>query len=297
MAIYKKSLGEKVFDIFNIAILTIYALACAIPFIHVLSGSFTAGHLITGKEIILIPKKFTLENYRFAFTVGPILMGLKSSLILTVFGTMFELAGPISMAYPLAHKDLVGRNFITWMIIIAMFTSGGLIPTYLLIRALGLLNTYWALFIPQAVGITNIIYFRNFFSNIPKEIEESALLDGANDLYILVKIILPLSVPVIATFTLFIAVGNWNAFFGPLIYLNDYKKWPIQVILRQITLTAQIMTDTGYSAYSGYAEDEMPTPEAVKLAVIIIATGPIILLYPLLQKHFVKGIIVGSLKG
>jgi putative aldouronate transport system permease protein len=195
------------------------------------------------------------------------------------------------MAYPLAKRNLRGRQLILSLVVFAMVFSGGMIPTFLLIKDLGLLNSYWALILPAAINPFSLIIIKNFFQELPAELEESAKMDGATEIGILWRILLPLSKPVLATFALFYAVGIWNDFMSPLLYLSDNSKWTLQMYLRQVTASSDLLG-------SGNVDPNyIPPEQGIKFAVIVVATLPILIFYPFLQKHFAKGMLIGSVKG
>lgn len=211
----------------------------------------------------------------------------------TFFGTLFSMLLTCLMAYGLSRKDLDGRNFIMFMVLFTMLFSGGMIPTFLVVKEMGLIDSYAALIVPSAINAFNLIIMRNFFQNLPEGLEESAKIDGAGDWGILFRIVIPLSMPAIATISLFYAVTYWNTYMQAILYLNDAAKWPVQVILRQIVILA-----SGLAADTSGMEDIVRPPEqTVKMAVIVVATLPILCVYPFLQKHFAKGALLGSIKG
>ena len=289
----KESASSRAFNGFNYIFLFLVALAMALPFIYVIAGSFTSQEELVQRRIVLIPVKPTLAAYRLISMSRMILTGMGSSVLITVVGTLINIGMTTLMAYPLSRKQLMGRSLIQKMIIFTMLFHAGMIPNYMLVRAVGLIDSYWSLWLPIAISAFNLILMRNFFQQIPEEIQEAATVDGCNDLQILWRIVLPLSKPAIAAFSLFYAVDHWNAYFKAIMYINTPAKWPIQVWLRQIIILAQ----TDFAAeVSAEMLLEAP-PETVKLAVIVVACIPIMLVYPFLQKHFTKGILLGSVKG
>lgn len=197
-----------------------------------------------------------------------------------------------TMAYPLAKRHVKGRNLLLNLVIFSMLFSGGMIPTYIVVKSLGLLDSYWALILPMAINPFNLIIIKNFFQQLPRELEESAKIDGCSEIGVFWRIALPLSKPVIATFALFYAVGIWNDFFHALLYINDSAKWPLQMVLRQVTILSDLTAANG-----DMVQNTVPPEQGIKLAVIVIATIPILAVYPFLQKHFAKGILIGSVKG
>lgn len=291
----RESKTDRTFNIFNYIFLSIVALVVIYPLVFVVSASFSnPEHVISG-EMWLWPKEFTLDAYEKVFKNQDIINGFVNTLKYTVFGTILNVIMTILAAYPLSRSDLKGRGFIMAFIVFTMFFSGGLIPTYLLIRDLGMLNTFWVMIIPNAVAVWNIIIMRTFFQGLPKELEESAMIDGCGNFRILWSIVLPLSFPVIAVMVLFYSVGHWNSYFQALIYLQDQQKFPLQLILRQILIQGQTddMVETTTESFLA----QQLSVEGLKYAVLIVANLPMLMLYPFLQRYFVKGVMVGSLKG
>ncbi|KIL41471.1 ABC transporter permease [Gordoniibacillus kamchatkensis] len=273
--------------------LAAFALLTFLPFLYVISASFTASEVLLQKSFVLFPTRFSLDAYRYIFSTETMLRSLAVTVFVTAAGTFVNLVMTVLMAYPLARHYLRGRTVIMRLIVFTMLFNGGMIPTYLVVKSLGLLNTYWALILPGAISPFNLIVLKNFFQQLPDGLEESAKIDGCNDLGILIRIVIPLSMPAIATFSLFYAVGHWNTFFNALLYINDHTKWPIQVLLRQIV----ILSEGGIGDSGAIDANFVPPAQTVKMASIVVATVPILLVYPLLQKHFAKGVLLGSVKG
>jgi putative aldouronate transport system permease protein len=219
---------------------------------------------------------------------------LINSVIITIAGTLANLAFTFTMAYSLSRRDLLGRSLIMNLVIFSMLFSGGMIPGYLVVKELGLLDSYAAVILPGAISAFNMIIIKNFFQELPPGLEESARIDGCTDLGVLWRIVLPLSKPILATFGLFYAVGHWNNFFSALLFLNDHQKWPLQVILREIVMLSQMAAGDMSAMDPNFVE---PPDQSVKMAVIVVGTLPILLVYPFLQKHFAKGVLLGSIKG
>lgn len=282
------------FDVFNYVILGLFALAAILPFLFVIAGSFASDAELTKRAVILIPEHFTLNAYKFIFSTSTIVKSIGVSVYVTVIGTLVNLAFTVTMAYALSKRKLMGRNFVLNLVIFSMLFGGGMIPTYLVIRDLHLLDTYWALMLPGAINAFNLIIVKSFFQELPPELEEAARIDGCSEIGLLFRIVLPLSAPVLATFTLFYAVGHWNDFFSSLLYLNDPQKWPLQVLLRQIVLLSQAAAGDMNSMDPSFVK---PPEQSIKMAVIVVGTVPILLVYPFLQKHFAKGVLLGSVKG
>ncbi|OIB01861.1 ABC transporter permease [Paenibacillus sp. LC231] len=283
--------GNRLFDIINHSILFIVAIVCVLPFVYVLAVSFASPAEVAKGGLILWPKEWSLVSYQYIFSSDTLPRSLLVSIYITVVGTLINLAFTSLMAYPLSKPHLRGRNPILLGVLITILFSGGMIPTYFVVNGLNLTNTLWSLMIPSAISAFNLIVLKNFFQQIPDGLEDSAKIDGCNDLGVLIRIVLPLSLPAMATFGLFYAVAHWNTFFNAILYINDNEKWPIQVLLREIVILAQ--SRVGDSSF-----DEMDVqPLTIRMAVIVFATVPILLVYPFLQKHFAKGVMLGSVKG
>ncbi|MBW7453675.1 carbohydrate ABC transporter permease [Paenibacillus sepulcri] len=289
-----RTLGSRSFDAVNYALLLFFGLCTLLPFIYIIAGSFTAPEEFISKPIILFPTHFSLAGYQYIFSSSIIFRSLGVTVFITVAGTLINLLFTSLMAYPLARKELDGRRTIMLMVTFSMLFSGGMIPTFLIVKSLGLLNSYWSLLLPNAINAFNLIVLRNFFQQLPEGLEEAAKIDGCNDLRILWQIIIPLSLPAMATFTLFYAVGHWNSFFHAVLYINDNLKWPVQVWLRQIVILSQGGMGDSAAFDSTYIT---PPSQIVKMAVIVVSTVPILCVYPFLQKHFAKGAMLGSVKG
>jgi len=280
----------RIFDIFNHLILFIVGLVTFIPFVYVVAGSFATEAELATRPFFLIPKEFTLNAYEYIFSTTTFLRSISVSVLITVLGTLVSLSLTLTMAYPLSQKHLGGRNLFLNLVIFTMVFSGGMIPTYVVVKNLGLLDSIWALILPVAINPFNLIIVKSFFENMPEELEEAAKIDGCSDIGVFWRIILPLSKPVIATFTLFYAVAYWNDYFNALLYISDSAKWPIQLLLQQIMMVANM----------DFGEVDMlvdPPEESLKLAVVVVASMPIMVFYPFLQKHFAKGVMLGSVKG
>lgn len=292
-----RSRGDKVFDIINYTILTIILFVVLYPLYLIIISSFSEPLAVNAGEVIVWVKGFTLDAYKLVFEESQIWRGYANSILYTVLDVALALALIIPSAYALSRKDLVGRNFFTFMIVFTMFFSGGLIPMYLLVKSLGMLNTIWALFVPSAVAAFNLIIARTFFqTSIPNELLESAQIDGCTDIRFFFSIVIPLSTPIIAVIALFNAVTQWNAYFPALIYLRDETLMPLQMILRDIILENQAGVETGVLD-PDEAADKRRTAEVMKYALILVASIPMLVLYPFLQKYFVKGVMIGSIKG
>ncbi|MDF2959431.1 MAG: transporter permease subunit [Paenibacillus sp.] len=267
------------------------------PLLFVLSASFSDPAMVMGGEMWLWPKGFTIEAYKEIFNYSAVWSGYRNTLLYTTVGTVINLLLTTLAAYPLSRRDLPGRNLFMFLITFTLFFSGGLIPTYLVVKGLGLVNTFWALIIPSAVATYNLIVMRTYFQNsIPWEIQEASLIDGCSNFRLLTHIILPLSKPIIAVMVLYYAVGHWNSFFNALIYLRNKDLYPLQLILREILIVNQSnVLDQSGSTFG--MDEKLLLAESIKYALIIVASVPVLIMYPFVQRHFVKGVMIGSLKG
>lgn len=284
---------SRIFDMILNVIVFFSVLVCLIPMLYVASVSLSSNSAILSRRVYIWPVELTFDSYRVVFADKTMIRSLLFTVVLTLVFTAMSMMMTILMAYPLSKKGLKGRNFFLLMVVITMYFSGGMIPDYILIKNLGLLNKVGALIFPGLISAFNMIVLKTFFSNLPESLEESALIDGANYLTILVRIVLPLSLPVLATLSLFYAVGRWNYFMDSLLYITDSKLYPIQLKLYQIVYNNM---QPEISAIEGSIASNL-LPESLKAASVMFCTIPILLVYPWLQKHFVSGIMIGSLKG
>lgn len=282
--------GEKIFQGILIVGITLLCIVMVYPFLHVLSISLSTPAEALRPGIHLYPKEISLLAWERVLSTESIWRAFGITVFRTVAGTLLSLVFMCMAAYPLSRKYLPHRGFYTTFIIITMFFSGGLIPTYLLIKSLGLINSVWVYIIPGLVNTFSMIILRNFFMGIPSELEDSAKMDGANDIRILVQIIIPLSAPVLATLALWAAVAHWNNWFDAMLYMQDKTKITLQLLLRRLVIAN--MADPMMPAPT-----EQEDPEMVKAAIIMFTALPILVVYPFLQRYFVKGVMVGSLKG
>ncbi len=288
----RKTKGDIIFDIVNVIILFIVCFATLYPFYYLLVMSFTSGD-VPLTQMYWYPPKVTLSNYAKVLSDSAIWNGFRNTIIRTVLGTAISVLAVICTAYPLSKKYLVHRNLFTSFVVITMFVSGGTIPSYLLVKNMGIMDTVWALVLPTAISAYNVVITRNFFMSIPASLEESAQLDGANDIEILFKIYVPVSLPIIATITLWVAVAHWNAWFDSLIYITNSNKQVLQIVMRRIVLEGtQDMLNP-----DAFEESMHVNAETIKATTVMVTTIPILLVYPFIQKYFVKGVMVGSLKG
>ncbi len=286
-----ESLGSRLFAIANNLLLLLIALACLLPFINIISSSFSSTQEMIAKRFILFPTTFSLDAYKYILSTPTIFKGLAVSIGTTIVGTIVSMALTATMAYGLSRKYLPGRNVINFIVVFSMLFSGGMIPTFLVVKGIGIINSYWSLILPVAINAFNMIIMRNFFQALPDSLEESAKIDGCNDLGIFLRIMLPLALPSIATISLFYAVAYWNTYMNAILYLTDSAKWPIQVLLRQIVIVSSGMQAEGSSV------DIVPPAQTIKMAVIVVTTVPMLICYPFVQKHFNKGALMGAIKG
>lgn len=290
----KKSPGEKAFDIFNYIFLSILALLCVVPFVHLLALSFSSSSAATAGKVGLWPVKPTLASYQYAFQTPNFIRAFGVTVLRVVLGVSLNLILLVLTAYPLSkrNEEMPGRTWISWFFIIPMFIGGGLIPTYLVVSATHLNNTIFALIVPGAVSIYNVMILLNFFRQTPKALEESARIDGASQLICLIKIYLPLAVPCLATLFVFCTVGHWNEWFSGMIYMGDPKNYPLMTYLQTVIANTDSLTDP--SQIELLSKINSKTFQA---AQIIIATTPILVVYPFMQRYFVQGMTLGAMKG
>lgn len=282
---------DKIFDTSVYIIVTLTVLAAIIPFIHILSLSFSSNEAVIAQKVTLLPVEFNVEAYKRVFTDSTMIKSLFLTIWTTVAFTLLGMFLIICCAYPLTKKRLRGRKVMSFICVFTMYFSGGLIPNYILISKLKMLNTVWAIILPMAFSAYNMIILKNFFSAIPESLEESAYLDGCTDVGILTKIVLPLSTPALATLALFFAVGRWNTFQDALFYITKPGLYTLQLKLN-LLVSAAASSET-----VGETNGTQLVPEVLKAACVIFATLPILIVYPWLQKYFVSGVMVGAVKG
>lgn len=291
MIVRKNTLGENVFDVANLMFLTVFCALCIYPFLYIFNLSISEGLSGSQYGLHLLPKGITFKYYVKTVGSPAVYWGFFNSVFRTVVGTILTTVATVMAAYAISKKYFPNRNFWTTFILIPMFFGGGLIPTYFLIKSLGLIDNRWVLILPGLVSTYNIILMRTFIQNIPDSLEESAKIDGANEVIILFKIILPICKPILATIALWTAVGHWNAWFDSILYITSDKKVVLQVVLQQIVTMGTVRLAT-----NAMSQNE-PPPFTIIACTIMVTTLPILLVYPFLQKYFIKGIMIGSLKG
>ena len=292
----RQSRGDKIFNVINGLLIAVVLIMIIYPLWFVIIASVSDPAKVLGGQVILMPRKFTLEGYRMVFRDPMIMTGYRNTLFYTVTGTAINLVMTILAAYPLSRKDWVGRGFFMGVLMFTMFFSGGIIPTYLMMNSLGMINTVWAMILPGAVSVYNTIIMRTFFVNsIPPELQEAAQVDGCSNTRLLLQIVLPLSKQILAVMVLFYGVAHWNAFFNALIYLTESKRYPLQLVLRSILIQNTASQDMlGDLDTMG---SRVMMAETIKYALIIVSTLPMMILYPFLQRFFEKVVMVGAVKG
>ena len=283
-----RSLGDKIFDTINHGALLLIALVMFFPFVYVVLGSFTSFEDFARGGVIIIPEKPSLEAYHFVLSSPTLMRAIVISIILATVGTAIKLAMTATMAYALGSRWLIFRRFFLIMVLIPMLFWPGIIPRFLVVRETGLMNSLAALIFPSAIDAFYLLVMRNFFMDLPVELFESAELDGANDLTIFIRIVLPLSKPIMAAIGLFYAVLQWNLYFAAILYICEPSLWPVQVLLRQILILGE----------GNNVEADVVAPAfSMQMATVMVATIPIIIVYPFLQRYFVKGVLTGAIKG
>lgn len=298
----KESKGDKLFLISTYIYLCLALAVVLYPLIYILSASISSPQDVNSGAMWLFPKNMTLDGYKLIFENPKIWSGYLNTIIYTVLGTLLNLAVTLPASYALSRTDFVGRQLFMGIILFTMFFSGGLVPTYLLVKNLGLINSMGALILPVAASVWNIVVARTFFqTTIPKELQEAAHIDGCTNMKLFIRIVLPLSAPIIAVMALFYGVGHWNSYFPSLIYLNDEAKYPLQMVLRQILVLQEMSAETTGAAINGEVAMAMnskaETASLIKYGVIVVSTLPIVAVYPFLQRYFVQGVMIGSVKG
>ena len=288
----KKTAGEHVFDAFNVVIMIILCIVTIYPIYYVIIASITApDELIAHSGILLYPKTLDFISYKLVLEYPMLFTSYKNTIIYVVSCTSLNILLTAFGGYGLSRKGVPGTGFIMFMITVTMFFSGGLIPRFLLVQNLNLMDTIWAIMLPSAIGTTNLIIMRTAFKNVPAAMEESARIDGANDFVILFKIMIPMSMATISVLILFYAVSHWNEFFNPMIYLKTREKYPLQLILRELLITNS--TDS----VMGDVDEKSSVAQVIKYSTIVVSTIPILLVYPFLQRYFTKGVMIGAIKG
>ncbi|UKS30897.1 carbohydrate ABC transporter permease [Paenibacillus sp. HWE-109] len=292
----QKSMSGRSADIINIVALSLLALIMLFPFYYIFVVSFVSYQEYVLSELIIWPERWVIDAYAYILESKAFIHSIGVTIYITIIGSLVNLILTATMAYAIT-RNIWGEKVYLFLVLFTFIFNAGMIPTYLMVQATGLINSYWALIIPGAINSFNLIVMRQFFLNIPNELNESALIDGANDMQIFTKIVVPLSKPAFATFGLFYAVAHWNTYFTAILYLNDPAKWTVQVILRQIVVLGDATNSLGSAARDAARSGQLPPAETIGMAAILLATLPILIVYPFLQKHFAKGVMLGSVKG
>lgn len=297
----KMTKSDRVFVGFNYFFVILATLLVLYPLVWIVSASISEPNIVASGDMWLFPRAITFEGYQRILANQDIWMGYRNTILYTVLAVVINLVVTIPCAYALSRPELYGRNLFIKFMMITMFVSGGMIPTFLLVRDLGLLDTMWALLLPSATSVYNIIVARSFFqTTIPRELEEAAIVDGCSDFRMFIQIVLPLSAPIIAVIALFVGVGRWNGFFDAMIYLSDRSMFPLQMILRELLILQDLTSNTvaaGNASVHEAMHRQQQLVAIIKYGIMIVSTLPIIVVYPFLQRYFVKGMLVGSLKG
>lgn len=296
MDFYKDTVGDRVFNVLNYTFNITILIIVLYPLVYIFSASFSEPNAVLTGQVWLWPVDLSLEGYQAVFKYDLVWTGMFNSVFVTIFGTMINVFLTLSAAYALSRADLFGKNVIMFLFVFTILFSGGLVPLYMLVRGLGLLNSMWALLLPNAIIIWNLIIARTFFQvTIPNELLEAAQMDGCSDLKFLWKVVIPLSFPIIAVLSLFYAVFHWNQYFHAFIFIRDKELYTLQLVLREILVIDEVdqnmITDAEEQARREGLRHQL------KYSLIVISTFPILVVYPFVQKHFVKGVMIGSLKG
>lgn len=291
----EKNERSRLGGIFIYAVLIAFALAALIPILHVISVSFSSPNAVARSGLMLFPQEFTTAAFEFVLRGGAVQRSFGVTMFITVVGTLLSLIFTTMAAYALSREELPGRNFLMIFIVIPMVFSAGIIPGYMLIRDLKLINSLWAMILPALVNSFNLILMKNFFESIPSSLVEAARLDGASELTILIRIMLPLALPALMTIGLFYAIAYWNEFFRGIFYITDSRNWPLQVLVRNVVVQADL-NELGISNRDLYGAGGINSL-TVRAATIVITMAPFVVLYPILQRFFLRGIVLGAEKG
>ena len=283
----------KAFKVFNTIILSLIVFVTLFPFVNIVAQSFSAESYINSGQVSLWPKGFNVETYKIIMADNIFWINYKNTVVYTVVGTIISLILSTMIAYPLSKKRLKGKRFLTLFFVFTMFFNGGLIPNYVLVTSLGFGNSIWAIVIPNAISVFNMLIMRTFFSNIPEELEEAAIMDGSSTFGVLFRIVLPLSKPILATMMLFYAVAHWNSWFPAFIYFSEKELFPVSIYLRNLIKGAEATLGTGATSQDNLTQ----IASNIKAVTMVLTVLPILLVYPYIQKYFVSGVMLGSVKG
>jgi multiple sugar transport system permease protein/putative aldouronate transport system permease protein len=292
----KESGGDRLFNVANTLLLTLVLIVVAYPLIYVVSASFSSTYAVMSGKVWLWPVEPSLEGYKAIFKNNNVLTGFGNTFLYTAAGTLLNVFMTILAAYPLSRRDFRGRAGFMLLLVFTMMFNGGLIPTYLLVKELSMLDTVWSLIVPTALSVWNVIIMRTYFqTSIPHELLEAAQLDGCNDFRFLLRIALPLSGPILAVIALFYGVGHWNQYFNAMIYLKNPDLYPLQLVLRDILIQNEVNIEMLGDAKTAAARQGLR--ELLKYSLIVVTSVPLLIVYPFVQKFFVKGVMIGSIKG
>lgn len=292
----KASRGEKFFYGVNYTVLILLGITCMFPLLNTIALSLSDPHEIESGNVTFYPIGWNTEAFRSLIEGTRIVEAFRNSIVITVVGVVASMAATIITAYPISRRIFIGRKPFTLMIVFTMLFSGGLIPTYLVVKSLGLVNSYWALWLPGLISAYNLLIMRTFFENIPDEIDDAARIDGCSEMGYLLRIVLPLSMPVIATLTLFYGVSNWNMFMNVLIYINETDKYNLTVLVQNMIKSQSLLQEIVNTGVTDDAQLAI-VPESIKSAGVLVMVLPMLAVYPFIQKFFVKGVMLGSVKG
>lgn len=282
------------FDYVNYSLLALISLVCVFPFFYVFSVSFTDPKAYIPLKFYLFPDQWSLAAYKYILSTNSFLNAFKSTAFITLVGTALSIVTSFTFAYALTRKTMPGRSIMLSAVVFTLVFNAGILPSYLLVKSLGLLNSHWSLIWPSLTSAWSLIVIKSFLESLPSELEDSARIDGCSDIGVFVRIVVPLSMPAIAAFVLFFAVSYWNTYFNALIYLSDSKKWTLQVLIKSLVIDSD---STGVGQAGAGGDDRIVPQETIRMASIMLAMAPILAVYPFLQKHFAKGVMLGSIKG
>jgi putative aldouronate transport system permease protein len=286
----RQSFGSRLFDCINLTVLVFLGLATVYPFWDSFIVSISSLRSYLGGSIHLWPSEFSFEGYKFMFQRQELWTAYGNTLFITIAGTLLNMLLTMMAAYVLSKKELKGQRVLMFLCIFTMMFSGGIIPTYIIVRSVKLMNSLWALIIPSAINTYNLVILRNFFGAMPRELEESAILDGCTEVGVLFRIVLPVSKPAVTTIALFYAVEHWNDFFSAVLYISSRRLWPLQLFLRSMLFESE-------AAYSSGGESLFLLGQPLKMATVMLAIVPIMCFYPFFQKYFTQGVMLGAVKG
>lgn len=286
--------GDRVLKVVVVTLVTLLTLTCVLPLLNIFATSLSSAKAITSNKVVFWPVEFSTDAYKTVFTSGPLMKSMSFSIMITIIQVLFSVTMTVLIAYPLSESTLVGRKPLWMFVLFTMYFSGGMIPMYLLLKNMSLLNTMWCLILPGLISTYNMILMRTYFCSIPGALKEAALIDGANDATVLARVILPLSKSMLATIALFYGVSRWNAVQDGMIYITDPTKYILQVRLKNIILSSTALNEL---MAEGASNQTVLQTQQIRSASLIFSMIPVLVVYPFLQKYFVKGVMIGSVKG